>query len=150
MSHTMTKAEREAFLAEPRVAILALSDKGRGPLAVPIWYIYEPGGELWFLTAKASPKGRLLKPEKRISLCVQTETRPYKYVSVEGPITRIGTATTDDHLLPMAQRYRGEADGRSYAESLREALASGSRMLVHMAPERWLTLDYAKAGESGQ
>jgi hypothetical protein len=150
MSHTMTKAEREAFLADARVAILALSDKGRGPLAVPIWYVYEPGGELWFLTAKASAKGDLLKPEKRISLCVQTETRPYKYVSVEGPISRIGIATTDDHLLPLAQRYRGEEDGRAYAENLREAVATGSRMLVHMAPERWLTLDNSKAEEFGQ
>ncbi len=150
MSHTMTKAEREAFLAEPRVAVLALSDKGRGPLAVPIWYIYEPGGELWFLTEKASAKADLLKPEKRISLCVQIETRPYKYVSIEGPITRISTATTDDHVLPIAQRYRGEENGRAYAENLREAVATGSRMLVHMAPERWLTLDYSKAEEFAQ
>ena len=145
MSHNMTKAEREAFLADTRVAILALPNKGRGPLALPIWYIYEPGGELWFLTAKASAKGALLKPGKRISLCVQTETRPYKYVSIEGPITRIGIATTDDHLLPMAQRYRGEEDGRAYAENMREELETGSRMLVSMAPERWLTLDYSKA-----
>ncbi len=147
MPHAMTKTEREAFLADPRVAILALSDKGRGPLALPIWYIYEPGGELWFLTAKVSAKGDLLKPGKRISLCVQTETRPYKYVSVEGPITRIGTAGTDEHLLPMAQRYRGQEDGRAYAESLRQELEAGSRILVHMAPERWLTLDHAKAEE---
>jgi nitroimidazol reductase NimA-like FMN-containing flavoprotein (pyridoxamine 5'-phosphate oxidase superfamily) len=144
MSHAMTKAEREAFLAEPRVAILALSDKRRGPLAVPIWYVYEPGAELWFLTAKASAKGALLKPEKRISLCVQSEERPYKYVSVEGPITKIGTADTDAHLLPLAQRYRGEEEGRAYAENLRETLASGSRMLVHMRIERWLTVDYGK------
>ena len=144
MQYTMTKEEREAFLADARVAILALSEKGRGPLAVPIWYVYEPGGELWFVTAKASAKGDLLKPEKRISLCVQTETRPYKYVSVEGPITRIGIASTDEHLLPMAQRYRGQEDGRAYAENFRETVATGSRMLIDMAPERWLTVDYGK------
>jgi nitroimidazol reductase NimA-like FMN-containing flavoprotein (pyridoxamine 5'-phosphate oxidase superfamily) len=146
----MTKEEREAFLADARVAILALSEKGRGPLAVPIWYVYEPGGELWFVTAKASAKGDLLKPEKRISLCVQTETRPYKYVSIEGPITKIGIANTDDHLLPLAQRYRGAEDGRAYAESLREDLEIGSSMLVRMVPERWLTLDHSKAEEFNQ
>jgi PPOX class probable F420-dependent enzyme len=144
MSHAMTQAEREAFLAEPRVAILALSDKRRGPLAVPIWYLYEPGGEIRFLTPKASRKAALLKPEKRISLCVQSEDRPYKYVSVEGPISAIGTATTDDHLLPLAQRYLGEEDGRAYAEGYREAVATGSRMLIDMTPERWLTVDYGK------
>jgi nitroimidazol reductase NimA-like FMN-containing flavoprotein (pyridoxamine 5'-phosphate oxidase superfamily) len=144
MSHAMTPAAREAFLAEPRVAILALSDKRRGPLAVPIWYLYEPGGAVRFLTPKASKKGALLKPEKRISLCVQSEDRPYKYVSVEGPITAIGTAITDDHLLPLAQRYLGDEDGRAYAENFRETVATGSRMLIDMAPERWLTVDYGK------
>ncbi len=149
MSYFMTKDEREAFLAGTRVAILALSDKGRGPLALPIWYVYEPGGELWFLTAKASAKGGLLKSEKRISLCVQTETRPYKYVSVEGPISKIGIANTDDHLLPLAQRYRGDEDGRAYAESLRPETEAGSSILVHMTPERWLTLDHSKSEEFG-
>ena len=142
----MTPAERERYLADVHVGVIAVERPERAPLAVPIWYVYEPGGELWFLTAKASAKGDLLKPEKRISLCVQTETRPYKYVSIEGPITKVGTATTDDHLLPLAQRYRGEEDGRAYAENLREDLETGSRMLVHMAPERWLTLDNSKNG----
>ncbi len=142
MSHTMTKAQREAFLAEPRVAVLALGDGGRGPLAVPIWYLYEPGGEVVFLTPKSSRKGRLLAEGRRISLCVQSEDRPYRYVSVEGPITAIGTATSEDHLRPLAIRYRGEADGTAYADAMAPALADGSRMLVHMQPERWLTADY--------
>ncbi len=149
MSYTMTKEQREAFLADARVAILALSDKGRGPLAVPIWYVYEPGGELWFVTATASAKSDLLKPDKRISLCVQTATRPYKYVSIEGPISKIGIANIDDHLLPLAQRYRGDEDGRAYAESLRPETEAGSSILVHMTPERWLTLDHSKSEEFG-
>ena len=31
----MTRAEREAFLADTRVGILAVEQPGRGPLAVP-------------------------------------------------------------------------------------------------------------------
>ena len=75
-------------------------------------------------------------------LCVQSENRPTRYVSVEGPITSIGTATTEDHLRPLAIRYRGEADGNAYADAMAPDLADGSRMLVHMTPERWLTADY--------
>ena len=145
MSHRMSVPEREAFLGEPHVAVLALSDKGRGPLAVPIWYIYEPGGVLWFLTPKDSRKGALLKEGKRISLCVQSEESPYKYVSVEGPITGVGTASTEAHLRPLAIRYRGRVGGNAYADAMGPKLADGSRMLVEMAPERWLTVDYAKA-----
>ncbi len=142
MSQIMTEAEREAFLAEPRVAVLALGERGRGPLAVPIWYLYEPGGEVVFLTPKSSRKGKLMAEDGRISLCVQSEERPYRYVSVEGTISSIGTATTEDHLRPLAIRYLGEAEGNAYADARAPDLADGSRLLVHMTPERWLTADY--------
>jgi len=43
--------DRELFLAEPHIAALSVSaGPGRGPLTVPIWYQYEPGGEAWVLT----------------------------------------------------------------------------------------------------
>ena len=47
--------DREQFLAEPHIAALSVSDgPGRGPLTVPIWYQYEPGGEPWVLTGAGS------------------------------------------------------------------------------------------------
>lgn len=47
--------EREEFLAEPHVASLSVAvDQGRGPLTVPIWYRYTPGGEAWVLTSAES------------------------------------------------------------------------------------------------
>ena len=42
---SMSKSEREDFLAQVHVGILAIAgDEGAGPLAVPIWYSYQPGG----------------------------------------------------------------------------------------------------------
>jgi hypothetical protein len=142
MQRKMTKAEREAFLAEPRVAVLALGERGRGPLAVPIWYFYEPGGEVVFVTPKSSHKGKLMSEGGRISLCVQSEERPYRYVSVEGPISSIGTATTEDDVRPLAIRYLGEVEGNAYADARGPDLVDAS-MLVHMTPERWLTADFS-------
>ncbi len=43
---TMTRAEAEAFLAEPRVAVLSVTEPGRGPLASPLWYRYAPAATL--------------------------------------------------------------------------------------------------------
>ena len=41
----LSKEEREAFLAEPRIGVVSVAgDDGRPPLAVPIWYGYDPGG----------------------------------------------------------------------------------------------------------
>jgi hypothetical protein len=43
----MTPAEREAFRAEVHVAVVTVADDdGRGPLAIPLWYDYRPGGEI--------------------------------------------------------------------------------------------------------
>ena len=53
--------EREEFLAQPHVAALSVSaGPGRGPLVVPIWYHYVPGGPLWVSTHRDSRKGKLI------------------------------------------------------------------------------------------
>ena len=41
----MTKAEREAFLADVHVAVLAVDEPGRGPLSLPIWYLVDGDGD---------------------------------------------------------------------------------------------------------
>ena len=138
----MTKAEREAFLKEPRIAILALTEQQRGPLAVPVWYDYEPGGSLWFLTQRKSHKGRLIAVSSRISLCTQDEEPPYRYVNVEGPVTAIEPYKIEPDTLAMATRYLGEEGGRKYTEAMRAKGAEAGGIKVVMQPERWLTVNY--------
>ena len=85
----MSQKEKEAYLAGLHVGVLAINEPGLGPLTVPIWYDYTPGGRLWMITGTESRKGRLLKMGERVSLAAQSEAPPYKYVSIEGPITEI-------------------------------------------------------------
>jgi hypothetical protein len=144
MSTRMTREEREAFLADVHVAILSLEEEGRGPLAVPVWYGYEPGGELWFTTERDSRKGRLLADATRISLCVQTETPPYKYVSVEGPVVGTESSDVEKHERPLAHRYLGPELGDAYITQTGGSEARADSIRVRMRPERWLTVDYAK------
>lgn len=144
MSFAMTKREREAFLAGVHVGVMAIAEKGRGPLAVPVWYQYRPGGELRITTGKETRKAKLLAKVERFTLCVQTETPPYKYVTVEGPI--VGTETTDleRDIRPLSRRYLGREAGDRYTESIRESIEKGNSMVVRMRPERWYTVDYSK------
>ena len=100
----MTKQERESFLADLHVGIISVAEDGRGPLTVPIWYSYEPGGEVRVVTGGTSRKAQLLRTASRFSLCAQTETPPYKYVSVEGPIVAIEPANLDRDRRPLAHR----------------------------------------------
>ena len=143
MSLKMTKPEREAFLADLHVGVISIAEENRGPLTAPIWYGYEPGGELWILTERTSRKGRLLQEAGRFSLVAQTETPPYKYVSVEGPVTSIEKPDLERDERPMAHRYLGQPLGDGYIEATRGD-GGGDNILVKMRPQRWLTTDYAK------
>ena len=145
MSLTMTKEEREAFLADVHVGIISIAEEGRGPLTVPVWYAYDAGGDLRLVTGRTSRKGQLLARAGRFSLCVQTETPPYKYVSVEGPIVGIDPAEPERHLRPLAHRYLGSAMGDRYMDETRDSPEQVDNVLVRMRPERWLTADYGKA-----
>ena len=90
-------------------------------------------------------KGKLLERAGRFSLCVQTETLPYKYVSVEGPIVAIEAADLDRDKRPLARRYLGTELGDRWIENKRGVFGN---VLVRMRPERWITVDYAKQYES--
>ncbi len=136
----MTRAEREAFLADLHVGVLAIPGDG-APLTAPIWYDYEPGGDIWVLTGPESRKGRLLKKGLPVTLVAQREDLPYAYVSVEGTVTEIAPQGEGD-TLHMATRYLGEALGRDYAQ----ANAAGESVRVTIRPDRWLTVDYGKSG----
>jgi PPOX class probable F420-dependent enzyme len=135
----MTSAEKQTFLADLHVGVMSLNDPDSGPLTVPIWYDYTPGGDLWVITGRESRKGKLLSEGTRVSLAAQTEDAPYRYVSVEGPVTGIAP-TQADTLLSMAIRYLGDAQGTAYAE----ASPLDGQITVRIQPERWLAVDYSK------
>ncbi len=146
MSLAMTKAEREAFLAGTHVAIVSIAEPPRGPLAVPVWYRYEPGGALWFVTGGGSRKVQLIRAAGRLSLCVQTETVPYEYVTIEGPARVVGPPDPEVDVRAVAIRYLGERVAEMYLAATVEEHESA--VLVRVDPERWCTADFGKMGQS--
>jgi PPOX class probable F420-dependent enzyme len=142
----MSTEERGRFLSDRHVGVISIPEEGRGPLTVPVWYAYEAGRELRVVTGRTSRKGRLLQRAGRFSLCVQTETPPYKYVSVEGPVIAIERADLERDLRPLAHRYLGAEGGDAYIASTRDEHVDN--VLVRMRPERWLTVDFAKMNGS--
>jgi PPOX class probable F420-dependent enzyme len=142
MTLTMTPAERESFLAEPHVGVLSVGLAEQGPLTVPVWYSYEPGGMLSVITARASSKERAIERAGRFSLCAQTETAPYKYVTVEGAVTRTDPEVDPDERRAMAHRYLGAELGDLYIEATQAE--AEQNVVIRMKPQRWWSVDYAK------
>ena len=137
----MTESEREEFLAGLHVGVIGIERADGPPLVVPVWYSYEPGGDVEVLTSASSTKGRLAAAAGRASLCAQQEELPYKYVSVEGAV-EIDELGDDAKaaVLPMAIRYLGEEMGRGYAAGD----TASDEIRIRIRPDRWFSVDYAK------
>ena len=114
----------------------------RGPLTVPVWYSYSPGGVLSLITGAASVKASLIAAAGRFSLCAQSEAAPYKYVSVEGPVTATEAPVDPEEARALAYRYLGQEFGDLYLAATAETAADNC--VIRMAPESWSTADFAK------
>jgi PPOX class probable F420-dependent enzyme len=143
MSIAMTRAEREAFLAETRVAVVSIVEPGNGPLTVPVWYGYTPGGVVRIATGTRSRKAALLRAAGRMGLCVQDETPPYRYVSIEGPVQIVEIDFARD-IEGLAVRYLGPEMGKRYVEMTAAERAAEPNVLVELTPKHWRSVDYRK------
>jgi nitroimidazol reductase NimA-like FMN-containing flavoprotein (pyridoxamine 5'-phosphate oxidase superfamily) len=110
----MSAAEREEFLTGVHVGVLsAAAGKAGRTLAVPVWYSYRPGGLLTVLTGRRSRKAAAIRSAGRFALCVQDDSPPYRYVSVEGPVVSEEELDPAERLA-MARRYLGAAGDDLY------------------------------------
>lgn len=138
---TMTRAEREEFLAGLHVGVLSVARAGRAPLTVPIWYAYTPGEDVWVWTEHGTVKEKLIREAGQFSLVAQQEELPYKYVGVEGPATFVECPSLAD-VRPMVERYLPADAVDPYLEQMFDDRA----LIIRMQPQHWLSGDYAKAG----
>jgi PPOX class probable F420-dependent enzyme len=140
MDLRMTAEERLAFLTEvPRVGVLSVDAPDRAPVASPVWFTVEPDGAIAFSVGTESQKTRLLRAAGRATMCVQSETAPYSYVSAEGAVEELGSST-DESRLDRAQQYLGDELGDAYFASTRDE----PNLTFALRPQRWASVDYSK------
>ena len=137
--NSLSVRDRELFLAEPHIAALSVSaGHDRGPLTLPIWYQYQPGGQAWVLTSAGSWKARLIEAAGRFTLMVERITPTIRYVSVEGPVARM-VPGTDELLREIAARYLPPERVAAYIEFAKSEL--GEQVAIYLRPQRWLSAD---------
>jgi len=135
----LSKSDREEFLSQPHVAALSVNaGEGRGPLTVPIWYQYAPGGEPWLITGEGSRKHRLIEKAGHFSLMVERVEPTVRHVAVDGAVSRIETGT-DEQLVELSKRYLPPAAVDGYLEVARRE--HGPTIAVWLKPQHWLSAD---------
>lgn len=146
MPRPMTRPEREAFLAEPRVAVLSVARSGgRPPLSAPSFYAYEAGGDLSFFTGtqgRTARKVEFIERTGRVTLTVQHPEPPYRYVTVEGSVVRADRPPSSEQVLAIARRYMPEEHAQGLAASERENPES-TIVVYTVRPDRWQSMDFS-------
>ena len=107
-----TQRDRDAFLAQPHVAILATMSPGNRPHAMPVWYIVEDGA-LLILTGRGSQKHRNIERNAAVSVTVDRRNPPYYALMIQGR-AEIGPAPSRALHLRLSTRYLGPERGAAY------------------------------------
>lgn len=134
----LERDDAQALLAEPLVAVIAVEEAGRPPLAVPIWYAYEPGGDVWIITERESLKARALRAARSCTLVVDEVQPRTRYVSVACDLVDERAATPDDGRA-MAERYLPPEAVEGYLEFAGANI--GAEVVLTLRPTHWRSAD---------
>jgi PPOX class probable F420-dependent enzyme len=124
---TMTEGERDAFLATPRLGILATLRDDGSPIAVPVWFEWD-GAVVRVFSGATSAKIRRLQRDARASLLVTNAVgEDEAWVAFDGAVAvsadgafALAARLAGRYWDMAAERHRAEVDGwRKAAEHLR-------------------------------
>jgi PPOX class probable F420-dependent enzyme len=104
--------DRDEFLKQANVAVLATVGTGGRAHAAPIWYLYEDG-DFIMSTGRGSQKHRNVERHPEVTLVVDDRSLPYYAVMVQGA-AEIGPRLSDEARRRLAVRYLGEELARAY------------------------------------
>ncbi len=133
MTIDMSDEERRAFLnAGTRTAKLARTRLNGAPHVVPIWFVLD-GDDVVFTTGVDTIKGRALRRDNRVALCVDDDRPPFSFVTIEGT-ARIGTDL--DEMIPWATKLGARYMGAERADEFGRRHAVPGELLVRVGPTR--------------
>lgn len=133
MAREMTAEEyRDFLLGSVRTATLATVRADGRPHAAPIWYHLD-GDTFVFMTGENTVKGRNLRRDPRLTLCIDDERPPFHFVIAEGAAD---ISADDPDLLLWATRIGGRYMGEDRAEAYGRRNAVPGELLVRLAPTK--------------
>jgi len=131
--HVMSEEEWKAFLTAepPRTGKLATVRKDGRPHVAPIWVDLDDDGSIVFTTHAESLKGKSIRRDSRVCLCVDDERPPFSFVIVEG---KVDISEDLDELLLWATRIGGRYMGAENADAYGRRNAVPGELLVRLHP----------------
>lgn len=133
MAQQMTKEEYTSFLAEgTRTAKLATAGADGRPHVAPVWFVLD-GDTIVFNTGASTAKGKHIRRDPRVALCVDDERPPFAFVMIEGT-AEISADLAD--MLVSATRIAARYMGADRAEAYGRRNAVEGELLVRVTPTK--------------
>lgn len=134
MSQPMSPAEYRAFmLGRARTGKLATVREDGRPHVAPFWFDLD-GDVLVFMTGENTVKGKNIRRDPRVMICVDDDAPPFAFALFEG-IAEIATPTPDE-FLRWSTRIAGRYMGADKAESYGRRNAVPGELLIRVTPTR--------------
>jgi hypothetical protein len=131
----MTKKECQSFLRDrARTAVLATVRADGRPHAAPVWFELD-GDTFVFTTGQDTVKGRNMRRDPRVTLCIDDEAPPFHFVVIEGTAE---LTAEDPDLLHWATRIGGRYMGAERADEYGQRNAVPTELLVRITPQKIL------------
>ncbi|BCI51172.1 PPOX class F420-dependent enzyme [Mycolicibacterium litorale] len=122
-----------AFLSEgTRTGKLGYVAADGRPLVAPVWFIVD-GGQLVFNTGRDTAKGRALRRDPRVVMCVDDQDPPYSFVQVQG-VASLGE--DPEELLDTATRIGGRYMGPDRAQEFGRRNGVPGELVVRLTPTK--------------
>jgi PPOX class probable F420-dependent enzyme len=130
---TMTTEQWRAFvMTGTRTGKLAINRASGQPHVTPIWFVLD-GEDILLTTESTSVKGRTLRRDPRVCLCVDDQEPPYSYVVIQGE----ATLTDDlDQLRHWATVIGGRYMGADRAAEYGARNGVPGELLVRIRPAK--------------
>lgn len=140
----MSDEDREQFLAEPHVAVVATLRRDGRPYTVPVWHLWD-GTHFWLTGTDSRVWCRQLMHDGRLSLCVEAMEPIPGHVEVDG----FGEVLTRNEfdIWPvsrrLAEKYVGRGDPArvDQVEAFFANMQTEPRLLIRITPEVWRAID---------
>ena len=128
----MSESEWRAFVTGgTRTGKLATTRLDGRPHVAPIWFDLDDDGTVVFTTGADTLKGKALRRDPRVAMCVDDEAPPFGFVLIEGTAELI---EDPDALLEWATRIGGRYMGAEVADAYGKRNAVPGELLVRVTP----------------
>jgi PPOX class probable F420-dependent enzyme len=137
----MSKTELKKFLNKGTfTGKLATVKKDGSSHVVPIWFVYDYGngndksGSIYITTGSDSIKAENIQRDNRISLCVDDQTPPFSFVTING--TAKIHPYKEQEVLKWATRIAERYMGKKRAKSIGKRNSGEGSVLVQIEPTK--------------